>query len=102
MLLAPLQLTAEGAVLEGGEEGVEAGELFAVARLLPLDRLDRGGELLLEGKRGEWDRHSAKVLQSDKLLGSTSVRRRSDVIEIMRAKKCPDEAAIGRAFSEFY
>ena len=49
------KLPPEGAVLEGGEEGVEAGEVLAVAGLLFLDRLDRGGEGLLEGERGEWD-----------------------------------------------
>ncbi len=59
------KLPPEGAVLEGGEEGVEAGELLAVARLLPLDRLDRGGEGLLEGERGERDMKLPKDFQID-------------------------------------
>jgi hypothetical protein len=46
------KLPPESAVLEGGEEGVEAGELLAVAGLLSGYRLDCGGELLLERERG--------------------------------------------------
>jgi len=50
-------------MLEGGEEGVEAGEVLAVAGLLFLDRLDRGGEGLLEGERGEWKFKTSNVFR---------------------------------------
>jgi hypothetical protein len=46
-------------VLEGGEEGVQFGEVGALRGLLALDGFDDGGEFLLEGKRGEWDWHPA-------------------------------------------
>jgi hypothetical protein len=41
---------AEGAVLEGGEEGVQFGEVGALRGLLALDGFDDGGEFLLEGE----------------------------------------------------
>ena len=44
---------AKGAVLEGGEEGVQLGEVGALRGLLALDGFDDGGEFLLERKRGE-------------------------------------------------
>ncbi len=47
-----LQFPAKGAVLEGGEEGVQFGEVGALRGLLALDGFDDGGEFLLEGKRG--------------------------------------------------
>ena len=50
-------------MLERGEEGVEAGQVLAVAGLLPLDRLDRGGEGLLEGERGEWKFKTSNVFR---------------------------------------
>jgi hypothetical protein len=53
-----LQFPAEGAVLEGGEEGVQFGEVGALRGLLALDGFDDGGEFLLEGKRGKWDFYS--------------------------------------------
>ena len=40
-------------MLEGGEEGVEAGEVLAVSGLLAIDGFDGGGKLLLERKRGD-------------------------------------------------
>lgn len=43
---------AKGAVLEGGEEGVQLGEVGALRGLLALDGFDDGGKFLLEGKRG--------------------------------------------------
>jgi hypothetical protein len=52
------QFPAKRAVLEGGEEGVQFGEVGALRGLLPLDGFDDGGEFLLEGKRGEWDFYS--------------------------------------------
>jgi hypothetical protein len=36
-------------VLEGGEEGVQFGEVGALRGLLALDGFDDGGEFLLEG-----------------------------------------------------
>ena len=39
---------AKGAVLEGGEEGVQLSEVGALGGLLVLDGFDDGGELLLE------------------------------------------------------
>jgi hypothetical protein len=45
-------------VLEGGEEGVQFGEVGALRGLLALDGFDDGGEFLLEGKRGKWDFYS--------------------------------------------
>ena len=39
-------------MLEGGEEGVQFGEVGALGGLLALDGFDDGGEFLLEGKRG--------------------------------------------------
>ena len=44
---------AEGAVLEGGEEGVQFGEVGALPGLLPLHGFHDGGEAALEGKRGK-------------------------------------------------
>ena len=44
---------AKGAVLEGGEEGVQFGEMGALRGLLALDGFDDGGEFLLEGEWGE-------------------------------------------------
>ena len=48
-----LQFPAEGAVLEGGEEGVEFGEVGALPGLLPIHGFHDGGESALEGKRGK-------------------------------------------------
>ena len=42
------KLPAEGAVLEGGEEGVQFGEVGALRGLLALDGFDDGGEAVLE------------------------------------------------------
>lgn len=42
-------------MLEGGEEGVQLGEVGALFFLLALDGFDDGGEFLLEGERGERD-----------------------------------------------
>ena len=50
-----LEFPAKGAVLEGGEEGVQFGEVGTLRGLLALDGFDDGGEFLLEGKRGERD-----------------------------------------------
>lgn len=47
-----LEFPVEGAVLEGGEEGVQFGEVGALRGLLALDGCDDGGKFLLEGKRG--------------------------------------------------
>ena len=44
---------AKGAVLEGGEEGVQFGEVGALRGLLALNGFDDGGEFLLEGEWGE-------------------------------------------------
>jgi hypothetical protein len=49
------EFPAKGAVLEGGEEGVQCGEVGALHGLLALDGFDDGGEFLLEGQRGTWD-----------------------------------------------
>ena len=43
-----LQLTAEGAVLEGGEQGVEFGQCGAVAGFEGFDGGDAAGEVLLQ------------------------------------------------------
>jgi len=56
--MAVSKFPAEGAVLEGGEEGVQFGEVGARRGLLALDGFDDGGEFLLEGKRGKWDFYS--------------------------------------------
>jgi len=53
--MAVSEFPAEGAVLEGGEEGVQFGEVGALRGFLALDGFDDGGEFLLEGKRGEDD-----------------------------------------------
>jgi len=53
--MAVSKFPAEGAVLEGGEEGVQFGEVGALRGLLALDGFDDGGEFLLEGKRGKWN-----------------------------------------------
>ena len=47
-----LQFPPKRAVLEGGEEGVQFGEVGALRGLLALDGFDDGGEFLLEGKWG--------------------------------------------------
>ena len=49
---APSKFPAEGAVLEGGEEGVQFGEVGTLPGLLPLHGFHDGGETALEGKRG--------------------------------------------------
>ncbi len=60
---------AEGAVLEGGEEGVQLGEVGALRGLLALDGFDDGGEFLLEGKRRVYDWKLSQILQVDPALG---------------------------------
>ena len=55
MFVGILQFPAKGAMLEGGEEGVQFGEVGALRGLLALDGFDDGGEFLLEGKRGKRD-----------------------------------------------
>jgi len=40
-------------VLEGGEEGVQLGEVGALRGLLALDGFDDGREFSLDGERGE-------------------------------------------------
>ena len=58
-------------MLEGGEEGVQFGEVGALRGLLALDGFDDGREFLLEGKWGKWDWESAKNLLIDILnIGS--------------------------------
>ena len=47
------EVSAEGAGLQGGEEGVEFGEVSSVAGLLFFDRLDDGREVALATKGGE-------------------------------------------------
>ena len=42
------EVSSEGAVLQGGEEGVEFGQVGALAGLLLLDGLDDGCEAVLE------------------------------------------------------
>jgi hypothetical protein len=54
------KLPAEGAVLEGGEEGVQFGEVGALRGLLALDGFDDGGEFLLEG---EWGKNKSNLFQ---------------------------------------
>jgi hypothetical protein len=49
----PSKFPPEGAVLEGGEEGVQFGEVDALRGLLALNGFDDGGEILSEEKRGE-------------------------------------------------
>ena len=45
------EVSAEGAALQGGEEGVEFGEVGALAGFLSFDGLDDGGEVVLEVDR---------------------------------------------------
>ena len=52
------ELSPEGAGLQRGEEGVEFGEVGALAGLLLLDGFDDGGEAVLEVERGESDLES--------------------------------------------
>ena len=52
-------------MLEGGEEGVQLGEVGALCGLLALDGFDDGGEFLLEGKRGEWDFRRLQLRPTD-------------------------------------
>ena len=42
------EVSAEGAGLQGGEEGVEFGEVGALAGLLAFDGFGNGGEVVLE------------------------------------------------------
>lgn len=51
-----LQLSVKGAGLEGDEQGVELDQVFAEADFLSFDRLDDGGEAVLEveGRRRYW------------------------------------------------
>ena len=46
------ELAAEGSGLEGGEEGVELGQVGALEGFLLLDGFDDGGEAVLEGEGG--------------------------------------------------
>ena len=47
------EVSPEGAGLQGGEEGVEFGEVGALAGSVFLDGFDDGGEAVLEVERGE-------------------------------------------------
>jgi hypothetical protein len=53
--LRKLQFPVEGALLEGGEEGVEFGELGAHPGLLRFHLLHDGREALLQGEGREGD-----------------------------------------------
>lgn len=48
------KLTPECSVLEGGEEGVQLGEVGAESGLLALDGFDNAGEALLEREWWGW------------------------------------------------
>ena len=69
-------------MLEGGEEGVQLGEVGALGGLLALDGFDDGGEFLLEGKRGEDNWQLPQLLSCEmsnggsgyKILESTTKR----------------------------
>jgi hypothetical protein len=56
------KFAVESAGLEGGEEGVQLGEVVAVAGLLPLGRFDDGREAALEIERWKWDQDFGKRL----------------------------------------
>ena len=54
------EVSPKGAGLQGGEEGVELGEVGAVAVPLVFDGFNDDGEATLEIKRGNKDRHSVQ------------------------------------------
>ena len=54
------KLSSEGAVLQGGEEGVQLGEGGAVRGFQFVDGGDAAGEILLEGERRCNEGHSFK------------------------------------------
>ena len=59
------EVSPEGAGLQGGEEGVEFGEVGALAGFLLFDGFDDGGEAVLEVEGRESDLHRRSLLGVD-------------------------------------
>ena len=53
--VCPSERPAEGAGLQGGEQGVQFGQVGAHSGFLPLDGFEDGGEAVLKGK--VWQKH---------------------------------------------